>query len=89
MTRLDYPQFNAKLCSYFKDNVLLSTTPLKNGQRYFLGSSNYGVNKEYKDWLFSLGAIVKMHKQKCVLEFFSEQDAMMFTLKWSGHNESY
>ena len=89
MTRLDYSQFDAKLCSYFEDNVLLATTPVNKGERHFLGTSNYGVSKDYKDWLFSLGAIAKLHERKWVLEFFSEQDAMMFTLKWSGHNESY
>jgi hypothetical protein len=86
---LEYRPFATKLEEYFLVNILHEEVKIsKLGFKLALpitgwhSNMNYGKPKQYKDWLFDQGVNLIYKNKKAYLQFFDEQNATMFTIKW-------
>ena len=52
-------------------------------EKYNYVSRKSATGQRFEDWLFSQGARVVQKDHKRFLRFYSEDDAIMFMLKWS------
>ena len=44
-------------------------------------SRNIPIAKQFEDWLWQEGAMIKRENKKCYLQFFNDDDATMFVLR--------
>jgi hypothetical protein len=87
---LEYRPFATKLEEYFLVHHLHQEVKTSYGG-YKLSmpitgwneSSEHGNVKLYKNWLFEQGISLVRKNKKLYLQFFDEQNAMLFILKWA------